>query len=233
MKIAYCWVCRIWTPPATKSAKYAPGLWLRENQGGNDVLFDINAPASSGRQAEDLGTDGCERFHDPISALHYLRQVEDCNLQYIEQPLPIGSLTDMCALRNRVGVPLAINEDCYMPGNFLAFVRAGAIDAAVMDMEQLGGIGEIVKMAALARQAGVPGHHCGFDMGLKTAASCRWCVPVAFTHPDSLPCPCRRYPDRTAYLARGVLAAARGPGWAWRWTRKLEKTSWRVRRRFI
>lgn len=41
----------------------------------------------------------------------------------------------------------------------------------MVDMESLGGIGELQKAAYLAEAAGVPlAHHCAWDMGVKTAA---------------------------------------------------------------
>lgn len=149
------------------------GFLCVKAKGGNDVNADIHRTRllreTAGEDFE-LRMD-VNQSYDVITAVKYLNGVEDCGLQYIEQPLPINRFSEMNMLRNKVRVPLAINEDCYMPGNFMEFVRRDAIDAAVVDMEQLGGIGEMVKLGTVAEQAGIPmAHHCGFDMGIKTAA---------------------------------------------------------------
>lgn len=142
-------------------------------KGGNSVADDIlrtrlvrEAAGPAMRLRMDVN-----QSYDMPAALTYLRAVEDCGLEYVEQPLPAGRVADMASLRGRSKVPLAINEDCYLPGNFAACLRGGAIDAAVVDLEALGGIGALARLGVLAGEAGLPlAHHCGFDMGVKTAA---------------------------------------------------------------
>lgn len=142
-------------------------------KGGLSVADDIQrtkAAREAGGGRLRLRLDANQSYDVP-SALHYLHAVEDCSLEYVEQPLPIRHAADLAVLRTRTCVPLAINEDCYIPGGLLEHIRAGAVDAAVVDLEALGGIGPLAKLGIMAGEAGLPlAHHCGFDMGIKTAA---------------------------------------------------------------
>lgn len=121
-------------------------------------------------------------MHD---ALRYCRSVEECGIQYVEQPIAVNRLSDYVSLRQRSSTPIAINEDCYIPGNLAAAVKAGAIDAAVADLESSGGISELIKLGHFAEIAGIPmAHHCAWDLGVKLAAILQCtCTLNAFSLP--------------------------------------------------
>ncbi|RQG86650.1 mandelate racemase/muconate lactonizing enzyme family protein [Natrarchaeobius halalkaliphilus] len=92
-------------------------------------------------------------------------------LGYIEQPIRTDNVGSYKRLRQRLRTPIAVNEDLYHPGNFYELVREDAIDVGVIDMIPVGGIVPMKKMASLAEEADVSlAHHCGFDLGVKTAA---------------------------------------------------------------
>jgi L-alanine-DL-glutamate epimerase-like enolase superfamily enzyme len=101
------------------------------------------------------------------------KQLEDMNvsLQYLEQPVRVGTFGTYAKLRERLRVPIAVNEDTYFRHNLTQLIKANAIDAALVDLVPAGGIARTKELAAIARDAGVSlGHHCGFDLGVKTAA---------------------------------------------------------------
>lgn len=129
-------------------------FWLREAAGEDvEIRVDMN-------QAYRLD-----------QAVRYMKAVEPCRLQYAEQPVRVRMLREYSQLRGRSSTPLAINEDSYIPGGIWEAFRCSAADAAVVDMESLGGIGELQKAAHMAETAGMPlAHHCAWDMGVKTAA---------------------------------------------------------------
>lgn len=164
----------------------ADGFGCIKTKGGIDVEDDIcrtRIIREAGGNALELRMDvNCG--YDPISALHYLTQVEDCNLQYIEQPLPMARYDDMAMLRSRTRVPLAINEDCYFVENVKMMIRHNAIDALVVDLEQLGGITKLTDLGMYVEHYGIrAAHHCGFDMGIKTAAILHsTCARPSFTY---------------------------------------------------
>lgn len=92
-------------------------------------------------------------------------------LQYLEQPCRIDTYGTYEKLRNRLRTPLAVNEDTYFERNFTHLLRQDAVDVGVIDMIPAGGILRAQNLAANAAEAGVSlSHHCGFDLGIKTAA---------------------------------------------------------------
>ena len=96
---------------------------------------------------------------------------EGIYLQYFEQPVRINSHGTYKRLRNRLDTPIGVNEDTYHPGNLSELLRDDAIDVAVVDLVPSGGIHALKKLATVANEAGISvAHHCGFDLGVKTAA---------------------------------------------------------------
>lgn len=92
-------------------------------------------------------------------------------LQYLEQPVRIDAYGTYATLRERLRTPVAVNEDTYFPRNLRYLLRADAIDVAVVDLVPAGGLLAVREQVALAANAGVSvSHHCGFDLGIKTAA---------------------------------------------------------------
>lgn len=149
------------------------GFKTIKTKGGLDVVYDINRAKMMRKIAGDdidIRVD-MNQAYNFIDAVSYLRGVQDCRLQYVEQPIPVNCLEDYRMLRQRSAVPIAINEDCYIPGGLFAAIKRNAVDAAVVDMESIGGISELVKLAHIAEAANLPlAHHCAWDMGIKTAA---------------------------------------------------------------
>lgn len=111
-----------------------------------------------------------------VQAARYIKAVESCYLQYVEQPIVINCIEEYALLRGRSATPVAINEDCYIPGNLLRAIKLNAVDVAVVDMESSGGISALSILSATAVQAGLPlAHHCAWDLGIKTAAIIHAC----------------------------------------------------------
>lgn len=129
-------------------------FWLREAAGESvEIRVDMN------------------QAYRMDQAVRYMNAVEPCRFQYVEQPVRVRMLSEYRQIRSRSSTPLAINEDSYIPGGIWEALRCSAADALVVDMESLGGIGELQKAAHIAEAAGIPlAHHCAWDMGVKTAA---------------------------------------------------------------
>jgi len=95
----------------------------------------------------------------------------DVPVQYLEQPIRVTSFDTLRSLRDRSPIPLAINEDTYIPYNMYQTLVSGGVDACVVDMVPAGGVKNVLSLAGLAQEAGISlTHHCGFDLGIKTAA---------------------------------------------------------------
>lgn len=103
--------------------------------------------------------------------VRFIEQVRGLNIEYLEQPVRVQSLQEMARLRQRSPIPIALNDDCYGPWTLDSIVRTGAADVGIVDLEPLGGIGGLVRIAHFAETANFPlTHHTGFDYGVKTAA---------------------------------------------------------------
>src|SRR5262249_18282439 len=99
------------------------------------------------------------------------RDLEKYDLEYFEQPMPKGLITDAARLRRHTRTPIALNESVTTLDVVLQIVQLGAADVLLPDTYQCSGILGVKKVAALAEAAGVPGvFHCAHDLGLKTAA---------------------------------------------------------------
>ncbi|WP_051426034.1 mandelate racemase/muconate lactonizing enzyme family protein [Jiangella gansuensis] len=108
--------------------------------------------------------------YDRITALTFLREAAAFPIEYIEQPLPVGDYAGHRALVERGLVPIAINEDAYTAGGVARAASERSIDAAVVDIEAAGGVGGLLELAAVGAAFHIPlAHHCGWDLGVKTA----------------------------------------------------------------
>ncbi|MDQ7903632.1 mandelate racemase/muconate lactonizing enzyme family protein [Phytohabitans sp. ZYX-F-186] len=124
--------------------------------------------ATGGRLA--LRLDANQGF-DRTTAARLVDGLAGLPVEYVEQPLPVGDLDGMRALRHRGTVPIAANEDAYPAGGLARCLTTGAVDAAVVDLEPAGGLLGLVRSAALAEELHTPlAHHCGWDLGVKAAA---------------------------------------------------------------
>jgi L-alanine-DL-glutamate epimerase-like enolase superfamily enzyme len=149
------------------------GFKTVKTKGGLDVTYDIKRAKEMRKLAGDnidFRVD-MNQAYNLAEAVSYLSGVAECRLQYVEQPMPVNCFDHYRALRERCTVPIAINEDCYIPGGLFNAIKLNAVDVGVVDMESIGGISELVKLAHIAEAANLPlAHHCAWDMGIKTAA---------------------------------------------------------------
>jgi len=149
-----------------------------KTKGGENVIFDIErAKIMRNTLGEDFDIRvDMNQAYDFVEALHYLNGVDGLNLQYVEQPIAINNPEQLISLRNRSRTPIAINEDAYIDNNLYIFSKMGALDLAVVDLDPVGGISGLIKIANIAESANIPlVHHCGFDMGIKLAAILHVC----------------------------------------------------------
>jgi L-alanine-DL-glutamate epimerase-like enolase superfamily enzyme len=107
----------------------------------------------------------------PEVAFPLARDLEKYNLEYFEQPMPLGLIGDAARLRRQTRTPIALNESVTTPEIALQILQLGAADVLLPDTYQCGGILGVKKVAALCEAAKVPCvFHCAHDLGLKTAA---------------------------------------------------------------
>jgi L-alanine-DL-glutamate epimerase-like enolase superfamily enzyme len=109
--------------------------------------------------------------YTPEVAFPLARDLEKYNLEYFEQPMPLGLIGEAARLRRATRTPLGLNESVTTPDVVLQILQLHAADVLLPDTYQCFGILGVKKVAALAEAAGVPCvFHCAHDLGLKTAA---------------------------------------------------------------
>ncbi|MCG8443938.1 MAG: hypothetical protein MI723_19215, partial [Caulobacterales bacterium] len=89
------------------------------------------------------------RFTD---AVRFLRAVEDCRLEYLEQPLAAHDHEGLAALRGR-GTPIAADESLFGVADALRL--AGRIDVFIIKLIKFGGLLPARKAVAIAEAAGM------------------------------------------------------------------------------
>lgn len=108
--------------------------------------------------AEVRGTVGARvalgvEFHHRLSlpeAIAFANAVPDGALAFLEEPIRAQSVAAYEALRARVTIPLAIGEEFTSKWEFGSFLDAGVVDYARVDVGNVGGFTEAMKVAALA-----------------------------------------------------------------------------------
>lgn len=174
--VAYC----IGILDPDESAEYAidaldRGFGVLKTKSGLDADEDVARlkamhAATNGRLDLRLDANQTWGFEE---AVRVGARLEDAGvyLQYLEQPLRIDTPESYKRLRNRLTMPIAINEDAYFPRNFYHLIKEDAIDVAVLDLIPAGGIMATKQLAGLAAESGVSlSHHSSFEFGVKTAA---------------------------------------------------------------
>jgi L-alanine-DL-glutamate epimerase-like enolase superfamily enzyme len=107
----------------------------------------------------------------PAVAFPLARDLEKYNLEYFEQPMPLGLIGEAARLRRYSKTPIALNESVTTPEVVLQILKLDAAEVLLPDTYQCGGILAVKKVTALAEAAGVTCvFHCSHDLGLKTAA---------------------------------------------------------------
>ncbi len=106
---------------------------------GSDVHIRIDA-----NQGYDSGT-----------AIGVLRQLEDCHLDYIEQPVPRWDHAGMAHIRRVTGMRILADEALHSPQDAMALIRAGAADLFALKLIKTGGLARAREIAAIGEAAGI------------------------------------------------------------------------------
>ncbi|MER6009672.1 mandelate racemase/muconate lactonizing enzyme family protein [Streptomyces bluensis] len=104
-----------------------------------DFAFDAHACLWEPRQAVDMGA--ALAPHQPL---------------FLEEPVRPEHLPAWGRIRSEIAVPLATGESLYSPHEFLALLGAGGADIVQPDICVVGGLTQMVKIAAIADAHYVP-----------------------------------------------------------------------------
>jgi len=109
---------------------------------------------AAGRECH-LKADANQGWWDAKTAVRAIRLLEPYGLDLIEEPVRMGDLEAARWVRDRVDLPIALDETVRGPREALAAVRAGACDVIVLKLMKCGGILNALKVNAIAEAAGV------------------------------------------------------------------------------
>jgi len=91
-----------------------------------------------------------------IGTIKVMKQVEDCDLQLLEQPIPGGDLKGMAHIRNSIGIPLMADESIWTPQDVIRIAEYGAADILNIKIAKSCGLALGKKIEAVAESVGLP-----------------------------------------------------------------------------
>jgi L-alanine-DL-glutamate epimerase-like enolase superfamily enzyme len=119
--------------------------------------------------AAQIKCDANTGWHTPRRAVAAIRLLEPYGVEFVEEPIRMDDLEGCRWVRERVDVPIALDESVRGPREALAAVKAGACDIINVKLMKCGGVLNALKVNAIAEAAGVAlhvGSMCEAAMGL-------------------------------------------------------------------
>jgi L-alanine-DL-glutamate epimerase-like enolase superfamily enzyme len=102
-----------------------------------------------------ITVDANQGWWDAKTAVRAIRLLERHRIEFVEQPVRMDDLAAARFVRERVDVPVALDESVRGPREALACARAGACDIFVVKLMKTGGILNALKVNAIAEAAGI------------------------------------------------------------------------------
>jgi L-alanine-DL-glutamate epimerase-like enolase superfamily enzyme len=96
-----------------------------------------------------LMVDANQAFHYH-EALLRARMLAEVGVSWFEEPMPADDLTGHARLAEQSGVPIAVGESLYSPGQFADYLQARACSIVQVDVGRVGGITPWLKVAHMA-----------------------------------------------------------------------------------
>lgn len=136
-----------------------------------------------------LRVDGNMGWPTAKHAIRMIRQMEPCDIELVEQPLPAHDLDGMAEVRRNIGVPLMADESIRNPRSAMDVIRRGAADIANVYVTEAGGLLNAMRIFAMCEAAGMP---CMIgsmpEFGIGTAAQIHLGIAMTNLGPDSDTC---------------------------------------------
>jgi len=108
----------------------------------------------AGTQAR-ITVDANQGWWDAGTAVRAIKLLAPHNIEFVEQPVRMDDLEAARRVRDRVDVPIALDESIRGPREALEAVKAGACDIFVVKLMKTGGILNALKVNAIAEAGGV------------------------------------------------------------------------------
>lgn len=89
------------------------------------------------------------------STIWAMKQVRDCDLEYLEQPVPATDLNGMAKIRSSIDIPLMADESVWTPQDVLQLARRGAADIVNIKISKTCGLLTAKKVETVAESVGM------------------------------------------------------------------------------
>lgn len=157
----------------------------------------------------DLAFDAHWRYR-PNEILQVAREIENCRLLWLEDPVPPHDLQSLAYLRAHTSTPLGTGENLQLRQNFNELIQRDLVDVIAPDFQKAGGLAEARKIASMADLANKPmaPHMIGSPLALM--ASCHLSVTI----PNFLACEFHAHDVPFAHeIIQGGTGSWFKPGW--------------------
>jgi muconate cycloisomerase len=112
-------------------------------------------------------------------AIYVLRKVEDCELEYFEQPVPRTNLDGLAQIRKAVQTPIAVDESVWTPQEAMAVCKKEAADVINIKLTCVGGMNRAKKIADIANSSFLKVHiGSELEFGVANAAKVHLAVAL-------------------------------------------------------
>jgi len=91
-----------------------------------------------------------------IGTLKVMKEIESCNLQLLEQPIPSWNLDGMAHIRNKIGIPLMADESIWTPQDVIRIAEHGAADIINIKIAKSCGLALAKKIEVVSESLGLP-----------------------------------------------------------------------------
>lgn len=142
---------------ALAEGAFAQGFRTFKMKVGTDAASDV-ARVRAVRQA--LGAEATIRIdanqgYDPPTAIAVLRRLEDCAIEYIEQPVPRWNHAGLAHVRRATGARVLVDESVHSIQDALNLIRAEACDLFAIKLIKTGGLSRARQIAGIGEAAGI------------------------------------------------------------------------------
>jgi len=115
----------------------------------------------------------------PKQAIKLGRQLEEYDLLWLEEPVPAYDLMGHAEVRQALNIPIASGETEYTRYGMRDMIEAKSMDILMPDLQRIGGLSEMRKVAHLAEAYNLPfSTHIFTEQSLCIAGSAENCISV-------------------------------------------------------
>jgi L-alanine-DL-glutamate epimerase-like enolase superfamily enzyme len=180
-----------------------------------DEVERIRAVRAAVGDRVQIRVDANERW-SPGMAVRVIKQLEDLDLEFVEQPVLAQDIDGLATVRQRCRTPIAADQSSRTTHQLLRVIRANAADVVSSDPGGAGGIAAARRGAAIAEAAGLPFVvHSNVEAGIGTAAAVHLgaaCANCTYANQTEYQFAARDVLDHRLELRGGAIAVPDGPG---------------------